>query len=367
MLDAHPLVAVASDPALPLFVAMRDAALREAGLGGDGLSIEDYYGTGERITRLDAIQGSDPWGLRPEDGERERLSARIVDRAAHEAGHLADRLGRLKGATYGEMLDETFEAVAQGVEEDVPCAAIKEMWVLEFARPLALGGSNPRCVVLRRDPRAIVASMLAMARRDPSQGGHVLSYLRHWRKEAAFIAHYRHDSRMLDRVVVLQYERLVEDAAAVARELCEALGVPFDEAMTDGSRMSDPSGRPWLHNSSYSDVGAGIASDRAKRWIDELDERVVALVELVCGPEMALEGYAPSGAEAAEDELLALLEEDSRRTVSWRSDLGDPARDLALEFERRDAVERGSYPEGRERPLFLFSAARESVMAARSA
>jgi len=52
---------------------------------------------------------------------------------------------------------------------------MKEVWIIEFLTPLARAYPEARFIVIMRDPRAVIASMQALARSDPSQLAHTIA------------------------------------------------------------------------------------------------------------------------------------------------------------------------------------------------
>jgi hypothetical protein len=355
LFDARRDTVLASDPYLPLLRGLRDAALDAAGLRpAHPLPIEDYYGSDERIARLDAVQAADPDAL-PADADA--LRPALAARARHESPDLAARIGELRGDTWGALLRDAFALIAR-VRGNGDLVGFKDVWSLEFATPLLRAVPDARIVVVRRDPRAVVASALALASRDGDPPGHVLSYARHWRKEAAFLARHAAD----ERIVVVAYERLVTEPEAELGRLCAALGVPLERTMLDADALRDATGARWKANSSYGTGAAGISRASVERWRDTLPAEPVALVELVCGPEMEREGYAtgPVDRAAARRALTA----DDARELDWRSDLGDVEADLTLEDDRRRAL--ADAPAAAPRPLFLFQAAFDRLIPAQA-
>ena len=236
MLDAHPEVSVACDPYFPLFHSLRNAALRAAGLEFDpSLPLEDYYGDATRIARLDAVQAIELSVLPFDPSERDRLLEALAARAAVECADLVPHLGEIEGATYRDLLDSAVALVERKRSGRARLSGSKEVWAIEFFGPLARAYPDAHFVVARRDPRAVVASMHALARKDTSQRAHILSYARHWRKEAAFLDRYAGDPCLRDRLAVVTYERLVIEPQAVAAELCQRLDIELDPAMLDAN------------------------------------------------------------------------------------------------------------------------------------
>ena len=91
------------------------------------------------------------------------------------------------------------------------------------------------------------------------------------------------------------------------------------------------------------------------------------MAELVCGPEMELAGYEPVAEAPATDAALAHIVDSDGWRVSWRSDLGDPARDHELELERRSLLAAREPGRAKIRRGFLFSELYEALPARRAA
>jgi Sulfotransferase family len=347
MLGAHPEIEMAVDPLFPLFRSLRNALVRHAGdpavraLSDPSAPLQDYYFTADRIRVLDAIQAGN-LNVPFDDAERAFLQEQLAARATIESPHLADGLSALRGSTYRDLFDECFCVIAQeGGATDDGWVGTKEVWVIEFFAALHRAYPDLRMIVVQRDPRAIVASNLGMARTDPSQVAHVLSFARHWRKQEAFVAHYRTIPELADSLLPVRYEHLLTDPQGTAEAVCAFLGIRVDPAMIDSTAYRGADGGVWTANTSFESSGPGIRPELAERWRTSLPPTTVALVELVCGAEMRVAGYkpvAPDGGVRPGPEVLAELVDENEREWSWRSDLGDPQRDFDCELTRRMMV-----------------------------
>lgn len=365
MLGAHPGIEVAVDPLFPLFRSLRNALIRHAddpavrALSEPSAPLQDYYFTDARIRALDAIQAGE-LDVPLDETERVSLQERLATRAAIESPHLAERLGALQGATYRDLLDECFRIIAhEGGAAVDGWVGTKEVWVIEFFATLRRAYPDLRLIVVQRDPRAIVASNLGMARTDPSQVAHVLSFARHWRKQEAFVAHYRANPELGDSLLVLRYEHLLSDPQGTAETVCAFLDLSVDPAMMDPTAYRGADGGVWTANTSFELGGPGMRPELAERWRTSLTPTTVALVELVCGAEMEVAGYEPvsadGGAHPGPDVLADILDADAREW-SWRSDLGDPQRDFDCELSRRVMIADTDMPlhAPKTRQTFLF-------------
>ncbi len=365
MLDRHPRIAVALDPFMPLFRALRNAAVRslapapvQARFRPDS-PFQDYYFDADGPALLDALLGGDA-RLAIQEDEVVRLRRGCAERAALESRELGGRMGELVGRDHAALLESGLRIVAT-MRPGAAWVGCKEVWIYDFVPMLARAFPQARFYAIERDPRAIVASLAAMAKDDPTQSAHAPSYVRHWRKSVALARRYEADPSLSQRFRSICYERMVIEPEAEARRVCDELGVSFTPGMLDLSADG------WRGNSSYTDVGTGVYSASSERWRTELPEDSLRTVDFLCGPEMSLTGYRPTGEEAFGSEVLRDLEHASRQPGSWRSDSGDTLVDLGGELVRHALLETRDNSDTRlVRRCFLFTETFEAIMRARS-
>lgn len=366
VLSANADVMVAADPLFILFRSLRNAIVRNC--APDDLQqsfdftspLQDYYFTDERIRIMDTIQAAD-LNIPFERQEWDSFFEASCARAQHECADLIPHMRGLIGPTYRDMFENGLKIIAQARRaENRMWVGCKEVWTIEFFAPLARAFPKARFIVLLRDPRAVMASLVAMSEADASQSAHILSYVRHWRKYIAFSLHYQNDPFLARRLYVLTYEQLVNEPETKARELCGFLGIRYDPDMTDPTKyIDDTTGGVWKGNSSFKKDLAGIEVDFISCWQTRLASPVLKLVEWTCGPDMQSAGYTPVDDAAdrwPDPAALDYLIENDRQPYSWRSDLGDPQQDYGFELFRRALLTVGDYPLDHEliRRSFLF-------------
>jgi hypothetical protein len=342
LLSYHPSVEIAIDPYMPLLRSFRNAAISnrcDAVIAAryTAAPFQDYYFTDERLGVMDVIQAAD-LDLPFDNAEAPALREAIKARAGLESPDLEPLLGRLSGKTFRALFDSALALIA-AARDASECAWVgtKEVWSVEFCAALARAYPRAKFIVIMRDPRAVVASMHKLAEKDATQRAHTLSYLRHWRKCAAFCTHYDSLPLLSGRFQVVRYEDLVSEPARTARVLCDFLSLEFVPGMEQTEGFWDPATRSmWYGNSSYTERVSGIETGLAERWRTSLDPAVLALVELACGPEMRLFGYGPLVAEpiGPDPHVLDFLARDDQAQLSWRSDLQDVQQDYGFELFR---------------------------------
>lgn len=145
-------------------------------------------------------------------------------------------------------------------------------------------------------------------------------------------------------------------------------------AMLDTSQYREEvTGGIWKGNSSYQAVTQGISTGHLERWRTVLDPAVIRLIEVACGPDMAVLGYdpevRPSDVSALPDWIGYVLGHQDE-SVNWRTDIGDPQQDVGYELFRRALLEMPGTPDIDPmliRRSFLFEAAYARLRAASSA
>ncbi|WP_404379859.1 sulfotransferase family protein [Caenispirillum salinarum] len=193
-----------------------------------------------------------------------------------------------------------------------------------------------RIIVLRRDPRGVVASQLKspwVAREiTPPSLRYGLFVDTRWRQLVSAASQWTDIyGRIIPaveedpRVFVLSYETLVGDAEGVMRRVCDFIGESFEPAMlaerTDASvprpaasdRMKDEHWRVWRERH-HSRSLQPVSTDSLERWRSELAPLEVAAVEAICAAAMGEAGYGrvsaihQRGAAAVARPVLAGLE-----------------------------------------------------------
>lgn len=338
VLDAHSQVSVALDPMMPIFKYWRNRAIE---LVAPTLSrphapeepFQDYYFDADGLTMLNAIlSASTDIKLRPGDlaGLREDVRLRAGLEAPEFARSLADLQGETLHDVIASLLDLTAsEAVARG-KAQLSWVGAKEVWTIDFLPALARAFPEARFLVIHRDPRAVLISLLALAERDPSQKAHATSYLRHWRKQVALTQRFLRDDVLSNRLMAVRFEDLCRNPTGHTAELASFLDIAFEPAMLAPSSEDN-----WQGNSSFGQISAPIDRASADRWRTQITPAHQALAEFMCAPEMQLIGYECDQINhTLSAEIIDSAIAFGRDPGKWRSDSGDVWQDLAWETLR---------------------------------
>jgi hypothetical protein len=220
----------------------------------------------------------------------------------------------------------------------------------------ALLGAGIRCVLIIRDPRAVIASANHGRYRQMVGDRYPLMMLiRLWRKSAAYWLHHRRDPM----VRAIRYEDLVADPLGVLSGMSAWLGLgPFASDILD-KPLLDHAGKPWLGNSSFGDKPM---VDRGGRepWRDLLAPEEQRFIAACTGPEMDAIGYECE-AGVGPNEILE-FHEDIRgvRTTYLATHHADQAtlREEAARLRKYGRIAQGA-PDDAAR-YFLFTEAMTS-------
>jgi hypothetical protein len=347
MLGTHPAIEIALDPFMPLFKAIRNASIAhdapdELRRGFDPtLPFQDGYQAPRGYKLLDLLLATDLAApIAPAD--LPALRAAIAARAGLEAPDIAARAGDIGGGTCRDLVASALETVAScRANAATRWIGIKEVWVLDFLPTLARAFPAARFLAIERDPRAVIASLAALAERDRSQHAHSVSYLRHWRKNAVLARRFAADPALADRFRLMRYEDVAARPTDAARAIADFLALPFDPRMlVPTARGNDADA--WRGNSSYDDTVQGISDAPIARWRRSLPAATTSAVEFFCAPEMALANYPPISADplTASDEIAAYVGRADADPGSWRSDCGDVAAEMSFEGLRHGLLTR---------------------------
>lgn len=282
LLDNHPAMAVAYQPFHQFFVDVKKLFLKERGLECD-LPLDD----------------GDP----ALSGRRDDFTAWLATRTFTNAeattlfgNATTGKGGGMPGlrldpapasgnfiALYRQLL-ETIPAP----ERTVPCSYLgsKEILCEEFVPALVAAGT--RCVLVLRDPRAVIASAGHGRYREMVGDRYpLMMMIRLWRKTAAHWLHFRTSPRVL----CLRYEDIARQPQKSMDRAVHWLGLssPAEGALND-CMLLDPKGSPWSGNSSFGDK-SGVDSESIDRWQSVMSAAESRYISACCVHEMREAGY----------------------------------------------------------------------------
>ncbi len=157
---------------------------------------------------------------------------------------------------------------------------IKDPSLSEYLPRFAARYPNARFLIIIRDARPVVASMLTHA----WYVANVFHGARVWREQVETQLQFA--SQHPSRCAVVIYETLVAQPRETAQKFCQALDLEFVEAMLTRPNHSD-----LVPNRQNENVFKPIDQGIAEKWKTQLTPRQVQVIESVAGPLMEKLGY----------------------------------------------------------------------------
>jgi hypothetical protein len=366
MLSAHSAIRIASDPLLALYKSFRNAAVGAAAQPlMDTFDLEsplgDGYFTAERRMILDLIERAD-LSLPVAQSEWPRLRETLKRRGLLASADLVPHMDALSGDTYRAAFESSLAMIERARPTTVPLqwVGIHDNWTVDFFSPLARAFPDARFAIVIRDPRAVFSSSLKEP--DQTKVGNLVSYARCHRKLMAYAAYLQTLPLFRNRLFVIRYEDLLIDPEGNCRKLCAFLGVDFEPGMLDTTTyINYATGGVHDGMSNFETNAQGFVPARIDRWKAHLSPQRVDLIDLLCGPEMALWGYGTERIRPSDpmpSSCLATMIDEMTQPCAWRVDFQDPLRDLGFELFRREMLnghaESGSATDDVIRRCFLF-------------
>lgn len=144
-----------------------------------------------------------------------------------------------------------------------------------------------KLLVTLRDPRAILATQIALEKTRQTKRFSVYYVIAHWRTAAKLARRVR--SKDLPGLLI-QFEHLIREPASVMNNVCDYLGINFDPGVVLSPTKI---GEPWGGNSAAQTAFSQISEEPASRWEKELSEDEIGWVEWHCRDLMPAFGYEP--------------------------------------------------------------------------
>src|SRR5947199_2967562 len=144
-----------------------------------------------------------------------------------------------------------------------------------------------KLMVTLRDPRAILATQIALEQARKTKRFSVYYVIAHWRAAA----------KLAKRVqagdvpgLFVPFEQLVREPSTVMKNVCDYLAIEFDpRSVLTPTKI----GQPWGGNSAAQVAFSQVSAEPASRWENELSEDEIGWVEWHCRDLMPEFGYRP--------------------------------------------------------------------------
>ena len=376
ILGVHPEIHLESEPFVPLFRSLRNAILSSSKISLiDSFNPEspmgEYYFLDERLEVMDLIQKGD-LNIPFNDNELDELKKKIANRMHDYVPHLIQYIDLLDGRNYKELFTAALDIVSMTQKNNkFKWRGWLDSWVEEFFPLLAREYSEARFILIFRDPRAAIASSksgsMNIITEKFTPEPLTLSYLRCWRKQLAFAKHFQGMDLFKDRLHIICYEDLIENADNETKKMCEFLEIDFYAEMLDTNKfmgLGKDTGQ-WTPNSSFLVPKKGIYKNSLYRWKNSLSGDWIKFIEFVVGVDLKYFGYKrvyKKGSNHYNYDIYDIHNQEHFKCQGWRTDIGIPEIDLSLEIVRNQCLEKKIDDEQLIRKCFLFPEIYESLL-----
>jgi hypothetical protein len=271
LLDSHPALLV-----LPQETAYFPTVLRkyrDAGRRGQF----DYL-TKESFSRV--LFGGEPkWREHKYTNFPQPKFFETFERTAFDPANANRDLLALMAESYAATIDVPLDRVKRWIEKTPANRNHVDEIFARFPRA--------KLLVTLRDPRAILATQIALEKTRRTKRFSAYYVIAHWRV-AANLAR-RVGSGGIPGLFV-QFEQLLREPSAVMKNVCDYLEITFDP---DVVLTPTKIGQPWGGNSAVQIAFSQVSAEPASRWESELSEDEIGWVEWHCRDLMPEFGYEP--------------------------------------------------------------------------
>jgi len=271
LLDGHPELLV-----LPQETAYFPTALRK--FRDRGRRAQFDYLTKESFSRV-LFSGEPNWREHEYKDFPQQKFLATFERIAFDPANSQRDLLALMAETYAETIGVPVDRIKRWVEKTPANRNHVDKIFKRFPQA--------KLLITLRDPRAILATQIALERTRKTKRFSVYYVIAHWRVTAKL------DRRVRRGDVpgfFVQFERLVSEPANAIQEVCSYLEIEFDpEVVLTPTKI----GRPWGGNSAAQVAFSQVSAEPASRWEKELSEDEIGWVEWHCRDLMPEFGYQP--------------------------------------------------------------------------
>src|SRR2546421_4882693 len=271
LLDNHPELLV-----LPQETAYFPTVLRKYGSAGRRAQFD--YLTKESFSRV--LFGGEPkWREHEYKNFPQQKFLERFERIAFDPENAQHDLLALMAEAYAQTIGVPRDRIKRWIEKT---PANRNHVDEIFAR-----FPNAKFLVTLRDPRAILATQIALEKTRKTKRFSVYYVIAHWRVAAKLARRVRAGDVP---GLFVQFEQLVSEPANVMKDVCDYLEVQFNpEIVLTPTKV----GQPWGGNSAAQIAFSKVTAEPASRWEGELSENEIGWVEWHCRDLMPEFGYEP--------------------------------------------------------------------------
>lgn len=227
----------------------------------------------------------------------------------------------------GTLIKNIFmeEAIANG-KNDV---FIKENHLYEFLPFLLINFPKSKYIYQVRDPRDVALSW----KKNPSHRGGIVKAAKQWKiDQQNFLKNYN-ELKKINKATIVKYEDLIENPKRELEKILRFLGHKYESSIlnfnSDELTIKNANKQPAWNNLSKS-----ILSDNKKKYIEELTDYEIKIIENICFYEMRYLGYKNSFSKKEINEIseqsIANYNEKEIKQLNY-----DPIEDILKNMEKK--------------------------------
>jgi Sulfotransferase family len=271
LLDGHPEVLV-----LPQETAYFPTVLTKYGNAGRRAQFD--YLTKESFSRV--LFGGEPkWREHEYANFPQRQFSETFERVAFDPANAQRDLLAIMAESYAATIGVRLDRIQRWIEKTPANRNHVDKIFARFPRA--------KLLVTLRDPRAILATQIALEKTRRTKRFSVYYVIAHWRVAAKLARRVRRGDVP---GLLVQFEQIVSEPSSVMKNVCDYLEIEFDP---DIVLTPTKIGQPWGGNSAAQMAFSQVSAEPASRWERELSEDEIGWVEWHCRDLMPEFGYEP--------------------------------------------------------------------------
>ena len=298
--------------------------------------MEDYYGSYKKSDMLQHILRSN-LNIKFKENIKEFRNKSYI-RSKLEIKDLSLHMKKISGKTFKELFEDQIKIIKKRSKNDPQWLGFSESWVIEFFPAIARSFPDAKFLINIRDPRATIYANQNV--RKKSKIAQILSYSRHFRKQIALANSYLKSKHLKNRIHIFTYESLVFYPKKTIKRICKFLDVRFDSKSTQYKNIYDFQNKENFKGASISLIPlSNFDKKRTYFWKQNINDNILKYIEFLCYHELKACGYKlfnnlETLLTKNKKKIKESFKKDLLRKVNWRSDSGNPKKEIRFEFSR---------------------------------
>ena len=291
-LDAHPNIAIASDPYFQFFKAFRNEIFHNYENFEDSSPVDDNFFS-NKIKANRKIKESD-LNLEIKYQDLETIKSNIKLYCEYNSPKILPFLKEIEGTTYKELFDNLLKIAEKTYGKDnTEYFGIKNVFAEQFISPIINTYKDCKVIHIIRDPRAIIASQnidvephYPKIDEENGQRYPLLFLIRQWRKSVAYALENK-DKK--ENFLIIKYEDFINNPKKEMKKMSSFLNIKFNEDTINLEKFRGRKGEKWQTNSAYKELYEKekiISKKPLERWKKILKEKEIQFIEDLCHIEL---------------------------------------------------------------------------------